>query len=135
VLPVALLWRAALDPDPGLWLDRIGPITRRGRGDRRHDAGQVVAAEHIVTPPVAEPVVIAAVPSSPPAVAWPPMPDDDDEPRHGRARLDEADVVELRRLHREGWHYRGLAERFGVSENAIYYAAIGKTWAHVAMPD
>jgi hypothetical protein len=52
---------------------------------------------------------------------------------HGRAKLDEAKVAEARRLRREGWTYNDLARRYDVSENAVYYAVIGRTWRHVPM--
>jgi len=51
---------------------------------------------------------------------------------HGRAALDESAVAELRALRAEGWSYRALAEEYGVSRAAAYYAATGATWGHVA---
>ena len=50
---------------------------------------------------------------------------------HGRARLDEAKVLEARRLHAEGWGIKALAARFGVGKVTMHYALAGKTWTHV----
>jgi len=76
----------------------------------------------------------------PPAVAPPPPPilDDDepDEPRyrrgsaHGRSRLDEHQVAELRRLRAEGWTERALAARYGVAPATVHYV-LTRTWRHV----
>jgi len=52
---------------------------------------------------------------------------------HGMARLDEAKVIEARRLRREGWIYADLAERYGVTAGTILAAVSGRTWGHVPM--
>jgi hypothetical protein len=51
---------------------------------------------------------------------------------HPRAKLTEADVLEIRRLHREGaGGYGALAERFGVSRSVIQSVVQRRSWAHV----
>ncbi len=50
---------------------------------------------------------------------------------HGRAVLDEARVIELRRLRSEGWSTGRLAGRYGVARNTVCYAISGRTWRHV----
>ncbi len=51
--------------------------------------------------------------------------------RHGRARLTETAVDELRQLRAQGWTRVRLASRFGVSTAAIWSVLNGKTWTHV----
>jgi hypothetical protein len=51
--------------------------------------------------------------------------------QHGRAILDEAKVIEMRRLRSEGWSTGRLAVRYGVSRNTACYAISGRTWRHV----
>lgn len=53
--------------------------------------------------------------------------------RHGRARLDEAKVIEARRLKRAGWTYPALVARYGVGKVTLFYAITGETWRHVPM--
>lgn len=50
---------------------------------------------------------------------------------HGRAKLDEAKVIAMRRLRREGWSTGRIAERFAVSRNTACYALSGVTWRHL----
>jgi hypothetical protein len=50
---------------------------------------------------------------------------------NGRARLNEASVIEMRRLRSEGWKTPALATRYGVGRNTVCYALSGKTWEHV----
>lgn len=50
---------------------------------------------------------------------------------HGRAKLDEAKVVEARRLQAAGWGYRALSERYGVGRVTLWNAITGRTWGHV----
>lgn len=47
------------------------------------------------------------------------------------AKLTDAKVVELRRLHSEGWTYERLGERYGVSRSCAHHVGIGRTWSHV----
>jgi hypothetical protein len=54
---------------------------------------------------------------------------------HGRAKLDEDQVLEMKRLHRdEGWPRSRIAALFGVSPRTVEYAIAGKTWRHVLEP-
>lgn len=48
------------------------------------------------------------------------------------AKLTERDVVEIRRLQREGWLYRELVERFGVCREAVWGIVSGRTWVNCA---
>lgn len=51
---------------------------------------------------------------------------------HGRSVLDEAKVIEMRRLRsQELWTTGALARHFGVGRNTVCYALIGTTWGHV----
>jgi HNH endonuclease len=51
---------------------------------------------------------------------------------HRSAILDEAAVLEIRRLHAEGkLNKREQAERYGVTHYAIYFVVIRKTWKHI----
>ena len=50
---------------------------------------------------------------------------------HGRAKLDEPSVVEMRRLRRKGWSTGRLAKHFNVGRNTTCYALSGVTWSHV----
>lgn len=49
--------------------------------------------------------------------------------RHGRARLTESDVQEIRGLLGDGMTLRAVAARFGVSVTTIHDLKTGKTWA------
>ncbi len=49
----------------------------------------------------------------------------------GRAKLDDGQVVEARRLRREGWSFVALAGRFRVAETTISAAVRGLTWGHL----
>ena len=47
---------------------------------------------------------------------------------HPRAKLTEANVREIRRRRAEGEAYTLIAKRFGVTAEAVRYAAIGHSW-------
>lgn len=47
------------------------------------------------------------------------------------AKLTEASVLEIRRLHAAGVTQAGIAEMFGVNQSNISYIVRGKTWRHV----
>jgi hypothetical protein len=49
----------------------------------------------------------------------------------GRARLTDGQVVEARRLRREGWTFVALAGRFRVAETTVSAAVRGLTWRHL----
>lgn len=51
--------------------------------------------------------------------------------RNGRAKLTEADVLEIRRLRNEGVIVRKLAEQFGVHKNMIQSIIYRKAWTHL----
>lgn len=53
--------------------------------------------------------------------------------QHGRAKLTEAQVQEIRRLHGEGHVTQSaLARRFGVTRTAIQHILTGRNWAWLA---
>lgn len=56
--------------------------------------------------------------------------------RHGQARLTEARVLEIRRLHSEGLDcveiHRQLGAAFGVSKSTIWEVASRRGWRHVS---
>lgn len=51
--------------------------------------------------------------------------------RHGKAKLTDADVREMRRLHDQGVGDIELARRFGVAPGAAWGVTRRKTWRHV----
>jgi len=51
--------------------------------------------------------------------------------RNPNAKLTADKVRELRRLRSEGWTYRRLATRYGMTRSPITNAAKGETWAHI----
>ena len=51
---------------------------------------------------------------------------------HPGAKLNESQVVEIRRLRREGWTLQSLAEKFGVGDVTILNVARRTRWRHVA---
>jgi hypothetical protein len=51
--------------------------------------------------------------------------------RSGAAKLTEAQVRELRRLHDAGRSYGSLAREYGVSRQAVSSAITGRSWTHV----
>lgn len=52
-----------------------------------------------------------------------------------RAKLREAQVIEIRNRHRNGELGRTLAKEFGISENGVSCIVNLKTWKHCAQPD
>lgn len=50
---------------------------------------------------------------------------------HPQAKLNPDKVREMRRLRAEGWEFRPIAERFGVTPRAAWLAVTGGTWADV----
>lgn len=54
--------------------------------------------------------------------------------RHGNHRLTEANVVEMRRLRREGTSLEDLMKRYGVTHSCILLALTGEHWSHVPNP-
>lgn len=49
-----------------------------------------------------------------------------------RAKLTEADVVEILRLYKmEGWTAKALAARFGVTDSTVQHIYYGTRWAHM----
>jgi hypothetical protein len=51
--------------------------------------------------------------------------------RHGRAKVTEQDVRDMRRLHREGVTLAELSRRFGIGETAVAAIVHRKHWVHV----
>lgn len=51
--------------------------------------------------------------------------------KHPMAKLNEADVIVIRRLKKEGWTIQAISERYGVSRLPISLLLSGKTWKHV----
>lgn len=40
-------------------------------------------------------------------------------------------VIELRRLRSEGWTYRALSRKFGITLGGACHCCLRRTWAHV----
>lgn len=143
VRSVELLFLAAFDPSTltPATIARLAP-----RGPRPPTTVIPPSARPAIAPPrpPAPPIAITAL-IAPPAVEVPELapvaelPDDDEGyrvgSRHGRAKLDEAKVIEARRLHRAGWSYPALAQRFRVGKVTLFYAISGRTWSHVPMEE
>ncbi len=53
--------------------------------------------------------------------------------KHGRAKLTESDVKEIRRLLCEKVTQRKIAEKFGVDQSAIHLIGARKTWKHLSL--
>jgi len=51
--------------------------------------------------------------------------------RNGQAKITEAQVAELRRLRGEGWKFKNLAARFGISPTTAINIYNRKLWKHV----
>lgn len=51
---------------------------------------------------------------------------------HGRAKVNESQVRQIRALYRQGMSYRTLATRYGLSHLAIRDIVLRKTWGHVS---
>lgn len=54
--------------------------------------------------------------------------------RHGRAKLTDGAVLEMRAMRRIGVTLRGLAKQFGVSAETVRLATMGRTWTHLSRP-
>jgi hypothetical protein len=52
--------------------------------------------------------------------------------KHSRAKLTEADVIEIRRRLAAGEVQRALAEAFGIGSSTVGRIKTGKAWTHVA---
>jgi len=50
---------------------------------------------------------------------------------HPSAKLTDADVLEMRKLRATGEQFKDLAARFGVTTQAAFLAATGRTWRHL----
>ena len=50
--------------------------------------------------------------------------------KHGRSKLIESQIIEIRRMRAEGRLLREIAERFGVTAGLISLVASGKIWKH-----
>lgn len=51
--------------------------------------------------------------------------------RNGRAKLNQSDVLEIRRLYYGGMYQSMIAERFGVSQCIVSNILTGKSWKHI----
>ena len=51
--------------------------------------------------------------------------------KNGCSKLNNADVLSIRRLRSIGATYRAIAERFGVDKATVMRAAKGQRWSHV----
>ena len=51
--------------------------------------------------------------------------------RHGRSKLVESDVIEIRRLYKLGVSREEIALKYGVTTNLIYKIAGRNIWRHV----
>ena len=50
---------------------------------------------------------------------------------HAGTRLTEADVLEARRLRREGWPFSRLSEKYQVGISTLAHAVTGRNWKHL----
>jgi hypothetical protein len=50
---------------------------------------------------------------------------------HGKAKLTEAEVRQIRKLHSQGSSTLRLSQKFGVSDDAVRDILRGRTWKHV----
>lgn len=49
-------------------------------------------------------------------------------------RLDETKVREMRQLRQQGWGWMKLARRYGVAQNSVIEATMGRSWAWIDEP-
>lgn len=54
--------------------------------------------------------------------------------RNGRAKITEAQVVEMRTLYSRGWTTQELSRRFKVTRIQVFYIVTGARWQHVGGP-
>jgi hypothetical protein len=55
--------------------------------------------------------------------------------RHGRSKLTEKDVAEIRRLrYLDNWTEINLSKRYGITPQNVSLIVLGRTWRHVHMP-
>jgi hypothetical protein len=52
-------------------------------------------------------------------------------PMHGKCKLSDADVLELRRLRAEGWSTGALAQKFGITRASVCNVYLRRTHTHV----
>jgi transcriptional regulator with XRE-family HTH domain len=45
--------------------------------------------------------------------------------------LTATDVIEIRKLRRQGWSFPRLADRFGIGASQVFRITSGKQWAHI----
>lgn len=50
---------------------------------------------------------------------------------HGKSKLTEDAVRQIRMLHTQGWSYARLGKMFGVSHDAVRDSVRGRTWKHI----
>src|SRR5262249_24076330 len=74
---------------------------------------------------------IAELPPRPPVESIPDEPGPARGSRHGRARLTEDPVREMRALHAEGIVITELAARFDVGRVTVHYVVSRRTWTHI----
>ncbi len=51
--------------------------------------------------------------------------------RHGRAKVTDSDIREMRRLDKLGWAHADIARRFGLSQPQVSGIISGKYWGHI----
>ena len=51
--------------------------------------------------------------------------------KHGRAKLTEDNVHEIRRLRENGWLLREIAEEYGIHLSQVFRICNGKHWKHI----
>ena len=95
-------------------------------------AGVPIAPPPIAAPPAAPRRQLGA--PQPPAAAKAAKPTKRAEPSGNpqeRRKLDDEDVIELKRLRAAGWNYAALVARFGVAKSTIHAALTGATHSHI----
>ena len=55
--------------------------------------------------------------------------------KNGRAKLNEADVFEMRSKRKQGVSFQKIADEYGVHKKTVMDAVSGKHWADVSMPE
>lgn len=50
---------------------------------------------------------------------------------HGRSKLTESDILEIRNLNKEGYSKKTIAKEFGVKERLIYRIVKKELWKHI----
>src|ERR1017187_5947719 len=88
--------------------------------------GAALVVEELAAAPI-----VAAIPAAPPNPWVGPVTRYARGSQHGRAKLTEENVREVRRLRAQGWSGNAIARKLGIMRSTVYAILAGRTWTHV----